>query len=388
MNERRVLETVQTKGGLSRAELVRLTGISPPTVSKLVRSLLAANLLEEGDAPGDVLGRPARVLRPANHAARVLGAVVDIRECAIAATGLDGQLQDDRTLRFATPATYEQLLDALVKHARRLMPRQEKTATLALGLTAPGLIDRQRQQMLFSANLHQLDGRFLAADLQERLGLRTILLHETDALCLGERGFGQARGMDDFALVDATGGLGAAVMSRGQVIAGHSGLAGEIGHITVDPGGRKCGCGNVGCLETVASDLALAGLMMEKMGKTVSLAKVFDMIRSGQLQAGAELDRTIEFLAIGIAAVVNIFNPAAVLVQARMFDVREGAFEQLLAIVQRRALSPSLADCKIMRASCSKLQSAVAGTIHYLTSVLGPKDVGWRPVRPWRTTAR
>ena len=123
MNERRILESVQAHGGLSRAELVRLTGISPPTVSKLVRSLLAARLLEEGDAPGAVLGRPAKVLRPANQAARVLGAVVDIRECSIAATGLDGQLQAKRILRFATPESYESLLEAIVRHARRLMPR-------------------------------------------------------------------------------------------------------------------------------------------------------------------------------------------------------------------------------------------------------------------------
>ena len=93
----------------------------------------------------------------------------------------------------------------------------------------------------------------------------------------------------------------------------------------------------------------------------------------GELRADAEIDRTIEYLAIGIAAIVNIFNPAAVLVQARMFDVRAGAFEQLLELVRRRALSPILADCKIMRASGSKLQSAVAGIIHHLTSVLGPR---------------
>jgi predicted NBD/HSP70 family sugar kinase len=373
MNERRILEMIQAQGGLSRAELVRLTGISPPTVSKLVRSLPPAHLLEEGDAPGAALGRPARVLRPANQAARILGAVVDIRECSIAATGLDGHLHADRTLRFPTPATYEQLIEGLVSHARRLMPRREKMATLALGLTAPGLIDRRQQQVLLSANLHQLDGHFLAGDLRRRLGLPTILLHETDALCLGERAFGQARGMDDFALVDATGGLGAAVMSGGQVMAGHSGLAGEIGHVTVDLKGRRCGCGNVGCLETVASDLALAGMIGEKIGKAVSLAKAFELVRSGELQADAEIDRTIEFLAIGIAALVNIFNPAAVLIQARMFDIRGGLFDQLLALVKRRALSPVFADCQIMRASCSKLQSAIAGTIHHLTSVLGPK---------------
>jgi N-acetylglucosamine repressor len=373
MNERRLLETVQAHGGLSRAELVRLTGISPPTVSKLVRSLLAARLLEEGDAPGDAVGRPARVLRPANLAARVLGAVIDIRECSIAATGLDGRLQADRSVHFATPERYETLLDAIVKHARRIMPRREKTATMALGLTAPGLIDRQRQQVLFSANLHQLDGRFLARDLEERLELRTILLHETDALCLGERGFGQARGMDDFALIDATGGLGAAVMSHGQVLAGHRGLAGEIGHITVDTSGRRCGCGNIGCLETVASDMALAGMISEKIGKSPGIAKTFELVRSGQVRADAEIDRTIEYLAIGVAAIANIFNPAAVFIHAGMFDLREGLFEQLLKIVRRRALSPVLADCQIMRASGSKLQSAVAGIIHHLTAVLGPR---------------
>src|SRR3981081_3700610 len=75
MNERRILEMVQAQGAVSRAELVRLTGISPPTVSKLVRSLLAANMLDEGEAPDAVLGRPAKVLRPARQTTRVLGAV-------------------------------------------------------------------------------------------------------------------------------------------------------------------------------------------------------------------------------------------------------------------------------------------------------------------------
>lgn len=373
MNERRILEMVQTHGEISRAELVRLTGISPPTVSKLVRSLLAAHLLEEGDLTEAGLGRPARALRPAQRNARVLGAVVDIRECSIAATGLDGRIQDDRVLRFPTPDTYSELLDELVKNARQLMPRHDKTATLALGLTAPGLIDRRQQRMLFSANLHQLDDRCPARDLQRRLGLHAVLLHEADALCLGERAFGTARGMDDFALIDASAGLGGAVMSGGRIMAGHSGLAGEIGHITVEPNGRPCGCGNAGCLETVASDLALAGMISEKAGKSLNFTTAFELVRSGQVRADAEIDRAVEFLAIGVAALVNIFNPAAVLVQSRMFDVRKGVLEQLIERVRRRALGPAIADCKIMRASCSKLQSAIAGTIHHLTSDLGPK---------------
>jgi predicted NBD/HSP70 family sugar kinase len=373
MNERRILETVQAEGAVSRADLVRQTGISPPTVSKLVRSLMHARLLEEGDAAEAVPGRPARVLRLAQSGVCVLGAVVDVKECWMAATGMDGRLHADRILRFPTPRSYDALLDTLVQHVRQLTTRGNQATTLALGLSVPGVIDRRRQQVMLSANVHLLDGHFPASDLQERLDIPVVLLHETDATCLGERVFGQARGMDDFVLVDATSGLGAAIMSGGQLVAGHSGLAGEIGHITVEANGRLCGCGNVGCLETVASDLALAELISAKIGKTVSMAQVIELVRAGKLEIDAEIDRTIEYLAIGVATVVNIFNPAAVLVKGRMFDLREGLFEQLLVLVGRRALRPVLADCTILRVSSSKLQSAVAGTIYHLTTVLGPK---------------
>lgn len=443
VNERRILEAIQSKGSLSRAGLVRQTGISPPTVSKLVRSLIAARLLEEGEVLAPAPGRPARVLHLAQAGVRVLGAVVDVKECCIAATGLDGRLRDGNTHRFPTPDSYPALIDAIVKHARRLTPRGEKAGTLALGVSVPGLIDRRQQQCLLSANLHMLETHFLASDLQKRLGVQTILLHDTDALCLGERAFGQARGIDDFVFVDATGGLGAAVMNDGRLMPGHNGLAGEIGHITVEPTGRRCGCGNVGCLETLATDVALAERISDKLGHTVDIDQVVEMMRSkksngklaldrpaaekpvgedsangigqgklsesvsdaagshadgsqlagSQANSGAqaperrgseplefdraavetEIKRNVEYLGIAIAAVVNIFNPEAIFVRSRMLDIREGLFESLLEQIGRRALGPLLSECKILRASETKLHGAIAGTIHHLTSVLGPK---------------
>ena len=373
MNERRILETIQNQGSLSRAALVRRTGISPPTVSKLVRSLIAARLLEEGEMLDSAAGRPARSLRLADTGVQVLGAVVDIKECAIAATGLDGRLRDEQTLRFPTPDSYEQLLTELNQQARRLTSRRAKRATLALGLSVPGLIDRREQKVTLSSNLHLLEGHYLAADLQKRLRTPTFLMHENDAMCLGERAFGQARGMDNFAFVDATFGLGAAIMSGGRLVHGHNGLAGEIGHITVDPAGLRCGCGNTGCLETIANDSALAARISERIGRPLKIDQVIELARSGELDAEAEVRRAIEYLAIAIAAVVNIFNPAAVFLQSRMLDIRKGLFETLLELVGRRALGPSLTACKILRGSSSKLQSAVAGTIHHLTTVLGPK---------------
>lgn len=354
-------------------ELARKTGISPPTVSKLAGSLLKARLLEEGDSPETALGRPARVLRLAGERVCVLAVVLDTNECHLAAAGLDGRLRHDEAVAFRTPHDYGQLLKTLVAEARRLLRAQNKTTPLALGLSIPGLLDRHRGQVLLSAHLHLLDGRFPAADLQKRLDIPVILLHDTDALCIGERAFGQVQGMDDLVLIDATAGVGAAVMVDGHLMAGHSGLAGEIGHLTVEPHGRPCGCGNIGCLETVASDAALAARVSQKIGKTVDIPQIVDLARQGKIDVDAELRDAIEYLAIGIAGVVNIFNPAAVLVHAAMFDIQDGIFDRLKEAVGRRSLPPALAECKIIRAIGGKLPSAIAATIHHLTSALGPK---------------
>jgi len=374
VNQRRILEAVQAHGPISRAALVRKTGISPPTVSKLVESLLKSRLLEEAPPKYASAGRPAKLLRLAGQRACIMAAVVDIRQCTLAAAGLDGKLDDARTVHFPTPNTYEKLLDALAEHARRLAPdRGEKASALALGLSIPGLIDRRRQQVLLSANLHLLDSRFPADDLRQRTGVPVALFHETDALCLGERAWGQARGMDDVVLIDATGGLGMAVMLGGQLMAGHHGLAGEIGHITVEPRGSKCGCGNRGCLETLASDAALAALLSKKTGKPMDMARAVELTRAGRLRPDVPLNKTLDYLAIGVAAAVNVFNPQAVLVHGRMFDLRADAFDRLRQSVSRRGLQPSLGGCQILRAACDKLHGALAATINHLTNDLGPR---------------
>src|SRR5947209_3418866 len=112
INERQVLRTLQDRGPLSRAELARHSGISAPTASKAVESLLRAGLVEEGEAPGLRRGRPARRLRLACETAQVLGLVIDAEQCRMVAAGLDGRLNDTRAVQFPTPSTYADLIEA------------------------------------------------------------------------------------------------------------------------------------------------------------------------------------------------------------------------------------------------------------------------------------
>jgi predicted NBD/HSP70 family sugar kinase len=377
MNERQVLRAIQARGPLSRAEVARHAGMSAPTASKAVESLLRAGLLEEAEAPvpGAVLatvrGRPARKLRLASRTAQVLGLVIDAGQCRLVSAGLDGKLHDDSIHSFPTPSSYEAFLSTAAACAERLVERSSVN-TLGLGISMPGLIDYRQQRGALSPNVPITDGQTPGLDLAARLGIESVLVQETHALCLAERYYGEARGIDDFAMLDVATGVGLGVVSGGRMLTGHSGLAGEIGHITVQPDGRLCGCGNYGCLETLACDSALAWEVSQRLGRKVSIEEVIVLGRDGELSLSEEVRKIVRYLGTGLAAVINLFNPSTLFVYGRLFRLEEGLFERVVAETGRRALAPSFADCRIVQARGSKRQGAVAAIIEQLTNAVVP----------------
>ena len=371
MTVRRVLEVLQQHGPLSRAELTRKTGISAPTVSNAVNDLLELGLVEEQSPPKPRVGRPARRIGLACHRAYVVGVTLQAPQCELTAAGLAGQVRPGSLMRFPTPGSYRQLLRDLVQAVRRLQ-QQQPGNLLAVGMSVPGLVDAQNQQVLLSPNLGILNGQSPARDLQQRLQVECAVVHDTFGLCLAERMFEGAARYREFAVVDATSGLGLGVISQGRLLTGHRGVACELGHLTAVPDGELCGCGNRGCLETVASDPALLRRVCRRLGTTLSMDQLIRMARKGEIQIEEELRYVSEYMAIALASVMNLFNPQMISVHARMFDVQDGLFRQVVALARRRALAPSQKHCRIRRLRSSKRQGAIAGAIHHLTSAQGP----------------
>jgi N-acetylglucosamine repressor len=244
--------------------------------------------------------------------------------------------------------------------------------TLGVGLSLPGLVDYREQRSVLSPNIPITDGQQPALDLGARLGVECLLLQESHALCLAELYHGEARGLDDFAMLDVHTGVGLGVVSGGRLLTGHSGLAGEIGHITVVPDGRLCGCGNAGCLETVANDTSLAWRISRRLGRSVSISEVIDLCRSGKIDLSAELDDVCRYLAVAVAAVINLFNPSRLFVHGRLFEADDSLFARMIEKASRRTLPPSFAGCRILRATGQKQQGAVAGIIQHLTRAVAP----------------
>jgi predicted NBD/HSP70 family sugar kinase len=372
INEQHVLHVIRDVGPRSRAELARQTRLSAPTVSKAAASLLKARFLEEIDANGEGLGRPAPKLRLNTESAQVLGVVIDVNRSTVVATGLDGTLSDARTRHVQTNGDYEALIAAVAEHAQGLMARPG-VQTLGVGVTVPGMVDHRRNLHVLASNLHAIDGRSPGHDLGERLGIDCLMLQDQHALCMAERLYGRARGLDDFVFLDVSTGVGMGVMSGGRLVRGHSGFAGEIGHITVAPDGSRCGCGNRGCLETVACDTAVARQVSRRLRRRLDIGEIVRQVRGGEIDCDRELKDFVHYLAIGLAAVINVFNPSTLFLHGQVFDADDRLLPRLLEQTSKRALAPSFKDCRVIRAQGSLRQGAVAGIIEHLIESVVPE---------------
>jgi len=366
LNERKVLQVLHSHGPSSRAEVSRLADVTRPTVSKAVSSLLKSGLLEEYDAPENLRGRPAKKLRLAVKTAQVLGLVIDAPTCCLVSTGLDGVVRSETLCEFKTPRTYEQLL----KKVTELVSQSRSLAgvrTLGVGISMPGLFDYRAGLSILSPNVPITNKQRLGADLSRRLGLDCVVLQESDALCLAERHYGLARGVDDFAMLDASTGIGLGVLTASRLLKGSNGLAGEIGHLPMDPNGIPCGCGRTGCLETLASDTALTRLVSQRVGRDLDIHQIIDLVQADELNVAAELDSVAQHLAFALVTTINLFNPQTLFVHSRMFDIDPLLFERLIERTEAMALAPSFRSCHIARARGSKHEGAIAGILAHLT---------------------
>jgi len=368
MTQRAVAETLKTHGPMSRADVARTTGISPTTVSSAVVQVLKAGFVEETDAEITGPGRPGKILRLARDSVQVIGASVEPDWCALVVGGLDGTTTPQQARRFPTPTTYAKLLAEIEKQARPWLDRPG-VRTLGFGLSLPGLIDPTGEVAAFSPNFHQTDRQRPGRDLAERFKLPTVLIQESDALCLAES---RAHNVGDLCIIDYTGGLGAGGIAGGRLLNRHLGLPTELGHLTAVPGGRKCGCGNLGCLETVATDTAFARLISEAMGEPLTVEEAFEAVKEARVDARPHLYTVLDYLAVAVAAVGNLYAPPLIVLHGRLLDLDPELVRTLEAKAKPRLLAPLRDRCRLARSRSSKAQGALAGILDHLFEELGP----------------
>ncbi|WP_405722513.1 ROK family protein [Streptomyces sp. NBC_00046] len=321
--ETAVLALLLAEGPLSRVELARRTGLSSTAVTKAARPLIDDGYLyelpPERTAPG--AGRPVNPLAVAPDREyfvglkisvdQLFGAVCDLR-AGVRATAV-------RPLGECTPESVAALVAALVDELLDTKPAF-RDRTRHLGVAVNGDVDRDTGRLRQSGLLGWRDVP-LAELLTASTGLSVTVENDVRALTVAEHWFGEGIGTGNFALVTIGAGIGSALVVNGRLLRGAFGVAGEVGHICVDPTGPRCWCGARGCVEAIAStDAILASVRGDTGNGHLTFDEVVCMARDGHPAAGGAFARAGNAIGVGIAALVNLVGPERVVVSGEGVD--------------------------------------------------------------------
>jgi glucokinase len=244
--------------------------------------------------------------------------------------------------------------------------REDKSSggqVAGIGIGIPGLVNRKTNRIEVMPNLPALSQVDITTDLSRETGLPVILDNDANAAAYGELQVGAARGRREVFFVRLGTGIGAGLIINGKIYRGAAGFAGEFGHMTIDPEGIECACGNIGCLETIASGPNIVRRTRERLyrDRTSSLSRlaiprdreftaedIARAAREGDEMAQVMMERTGMFLGISLAAVINLLNVEMVVLGGGVMDAGDLILKPTIKETRRRAFPPSFNSCEIV----------------------------------------
>jgi glucokinase len=251
----------------------------------------------------------------------------------------------------------------------------------AIGIACAGGIDTGRGVVVTpSPNMPGWVDIPLADIIQKRFGVSTFLVNDASAAALGEHRYGVGRGVNNLVLFTLGTGIGGGIIADGRLYLGAVGGAGEIGHMTVDASGPKCGCGNTGCLEMLASGTAIASdaigriqqgeksILSEMVGgkiENITAEIIGKASRNGDKLSRDVIARAAFYLGIGMVNMVNIFNPEMIVIGGGMAELGEMIIEPGRRMVAERAFSISSRAVRIVTAQLGN-EAGVYGVAAYV----------------------
>jgi predicted NBD/HSP70 family sugar kinase len=311
MNRDVVLELIRARQPVSRADLARLSGLQRSTVSEIVEDLMREEWVREGSVARRPRGRRPTMLG-LNEDLVILAADVHPRQAIVAVVDLNGHfLSRDVVTIVANP---ERAIDNIIVAMRRLRQKHPGKSFEGIGISLPGRVHPVTQRLIFAPNLKWSSFDIRGA-VEKAMGLKVEMENAANAWLLSEMWFGKMDGVRHAVLVTIAEGVGTGMIANGQPIYGKHGMAGEFGHMVMDPAGPQCGCGSRGCWETLASSNAALRFFAERRpGTEVGIAELHALAEEGDRDAVAALIEQARNIGRGLRMVTASLSPEVIFI--------------------------------------------------------------------------
>lgn len=353
INRSHVLNAIKAYGPIGRADIARRTSLSPATVTSITAKLISQNLVLEKSAGDSSGGRPPILLIINPKGGYVVGIKLTENQAICALTDLEAMIlaKSSMPLSAHDPTLVVEDLARMVLSFIRDQ-RITRKQLLGVGVGLAGIVDAEagilRQSPIYGWNNVPLRDM-----LESKLHIPVYIENDVNTLTLTERWFGPGQGIDNFLTVTVGRGVGLGIVANGQFYRGQTGGAGEFGHITMNPDGPLCACGKHGCLEAYVGDPGLIRSAQELAAKgklSAPVRTVDDLLllaQRGDVNAIRVFDQAGRMLGMGIANLINLFNPKKIIISGE--GTREGdfLFTPMKESVQQNTM-PGLFDPEII----------------------------------------
>ena len=363
-------------GSLSRAEIAKLTGLTPASVTNITKFLIEDKFLIESKVGESSGGRPPIILELNADARYVIGVGIGVGVIDVVITNLSANIIIKKSIiiedeRYDYDLVFKKLVNLINELVESSQIDQEKI--LGVGVALHGIVNA-RTGVSIHALYYGWKNKNIKEKLEQELGLTVCVDNYVRAMALGESWFGATKDIANFVTLNISNGIGAGIIINNTPYYGVDFSAGEIGHIVVEADGDKCNCGKYGCLETVASNnnITRKAIKLIKQGVNSSLSRDVNDINNLSIEdickaakEGDELSITIlkeaaRYIGVAITNLINILNPTAIVVVGEIFENTTYTIETLNEIVKNRGLKLLSENVRIIRSLLGR-DAAVVG---------------------------
>jgi N-acetylglucosamine repressor len=385
INEARIIELLRSRGPLSRADIARHTKLTKATISRIISDLEERNLIREVGFGSLKRGRKPVLYEFDTGSQVVVGMEVKHDSCLAIVTNLEAT--PITRLHYPLPDTevhtFIEVFEKIFLRAQKEFPGQ----IIGVGIGIPGIFDYEEDRVILAENIGWANVE-LAKMIRQRVNTNVYVVNRANAAALGEKWYGAGKAYSDLIYIGIGSGIGAGIVLSGELYWGANGSAGEIGHMTIAPGGPLCRCGKRGCLEAIASTIAIQERVktLVKVTNNTSILSIIghsldelspaDVVKAAN--AGDELAIEVlkgigESIGIGVANMINVFNPQRVIIGGFATDAPPLFLEAIKLSAKSHAFSIPWQAADIVKSELGNDAVAIGAAALLLSKYFDPQ---------------
>jgi N-acetylglucosamine repressor len=380
INKTLVLDIIRQHAPISRAKIAKMTKLTPPTVTNLVRDLLNMGMIKEAGRTDSTGGRKAINLQINAQACYIIGVNIGVSRCSVVIADLQAKITT-REQENLTTLPGSSIMDTAIRTIERAIVSSNvpQDKLIGMGVGMHGLVNSDSGIAVFAPNFG-LRNIAVKQILEDKFGIPVYMDNNVRVMELGESWLAHGKDVDNFVFLNVGMGIGAGVVLNQEVYRGMSESEGEIGQTTIVEDGPQCNCGNYGCLEALAAGPAITKRVIAAMreGARSSLTRrvqkmsditaymIYEEAVQGDELSKQIIENTGKYLGIGVANLINMFNPEKVILGGSIFRAGDMLLEPLVQTAMLRAMEVPASHVTIQRTALGRDVGAIgAATLVY-----------------------